>query len=357
MDPEVTQRGDAAIQSLDPPEIGSLTEVAPGVLWARLPLPYAPGHVNAYLLQDEGGWAAIDTGLDDAPTRAAWERILDGRHLTRVVVTHWHSDHLGLAGWLCGRFGIPLLMSETEYLHGLMRRYEPLATRDDLQRSFFLSHGLAPDVTEAWIREGRRYLDMVAPVPTTFVRVFPGQSLLIGSTRFDVITMPGHSPESVMLHAPDAAILLCADQAIPGIAPILAVQAFDPDGDPLALYLDSLGRLQRVVPPDVLVLPGHGEPYRGLHACVLEIERTLRSRSRGIAEACGGGASAGDLLPVLFAKPIGPDWIGFVVSDIVAHLNHLAAQGELVRLRTGSRVTFQKASIRAGSADGRSASR
>ncbi|MEO8081379.1 MAG: MBL fold metallo-hydrolase, partial [Caldimonas sp.] len=98
------------------PERGATVEVAPGVLWVRMGLPFALDHINVWLLRDEGdpasgkqaGWSIVDTGIDDAATRAAWERVfatsLGGLPVVRVIVTHLHPDHIGLAHWLCERW-------------------------------------------------------------------------------------------------------------------------------------------------------------------------------------------------------------------------------------------------------------
>ena len=155
-----------------PPEPGSVIEIAPGILWLRLALPYRLDHVNVYLIEDGAGWAVLDTGLDDAVTRAAWDTLLDGtlhgRPLTRVLVTHYHPDHIGLAGWLCERFGLPLLMSQTEYLVSLSIHLEPGALNAEPYRSFYRSHGLDSDTTERLLTGGHRYLRMISGLPRTF---------------------------------------------------------------------------------------------------------------------------------------------------------------------------------------------
>jgi len=176
-----------------PPEPGSVMEIAPGILWLRLALPYRLDHVNVYLIEDGPGWAVLDTGLDDAATRAAWETllagVLRGRPLTRVLVTHYHPDHIGLAGWLCERFGLPLLMSQTEYLVSLSIHLEPGALNAEPYRSFYRSHGLDSETTERLLTSGHRYLRMISGLPRTFCRLIAGELL-----RFDAVTCRSRFP-------------------------------------------------------------------------------------------------------------------------------------------------------------------
>lgn len=329
----------------DPPRPGEVTEIAPGILWARIALPYAPGHVNSYLIEDVDGWVAVDAGLDDEPTRATWDRILSealgGRPLTRVLITHWHSDHMGLGGWLCERFGAQLLMSECEYLHGVVRKFTPQDVKDEIQRRFFLAHGLDPTTTEEWVATGHHYLEMPHPVPRTFKRLMDGDSLQIGGRHFQVLTAAGHSPEAVMLFCPDDKLFLCADQIISRTVTNIAVQAFEPDGDPLGVYLRSLDRLERTLPGDTLLLPGHEGVYRGMPQRIAELKRHFAARCATIVAACRDvPRTAGDLLPVLFRKPLGSTWVGFIVSDLVSHLNHMARQGTLSLIREDSQIKF-----------------
>ena len=87
-----------------PPAAGQLSEIAPGILWLRLPLPFRLNHINIFLIDDGDGWAVVDTGIANKVTREIWEALAAGplarRRLTRLIVTHFHPDHIGLAGWL-----------------------------------------------------------------------------------------------------------------------------------------------------------------------------------------------------------------------------------------------------------------
>ena len=168
-----------------PPKPGEAIEVRPGVLWARFPLPFRLDHVNVYLIEDGDGFALIDAGIDNPPSRAAWEALLAGplrgRRLTRVIATHFHPDHVGLAGWLCERFGLQLAMSETEYLIALNIRLDPQGLKSEPYRSFYRSHGLTEESTELLLGNGLQYLRMVSAPPRTFLRLIAEDRLRIGA--------------------------------------------------------------------------------------------------------------------------------------------------------------------------------
>lgn len=316
-----------------PPEVGSMREVAPGITWLRLALPFRLDHVNVYLLDDGPGVAVVDTGIGDDATRAIWRGLLDrlGRTLTRVIVTHFHSDHVGMAGWLCETAGAPLYMSQTEYLTSLTIHLNPEQLEAEPYRSFYLNHGLSADIAVKLLANGHRYLRMVTGLPRTFRRMIAGETLEIGGRRFDVLSGGGHSPEQIMLYCADGKILLAADQIMARISPNISVQAMDPDGDPLGIYIRSLNGLKRTLPEDTLVLPGHNLPFFGLHRRVDELILHHAARCDAIDDACrDAGRTAAELVPVVFRREIDdPHQMGFAFSEALAHINLMQRQGRL----------------------------
>ena len=142
---------------------GRTIEVAPGILWARLSLPFLLDHVNIYFVDDGDGWALIDTGLGDEATKAAWQPLLDTvlthRPLTRIIATHFHPDHVGAAGFLLEHFNVPLYMSATEYLQSLILHLDPGALEAEHYRRFYLDHGLDAKTTQSVVTGGHAYLN------------------------------------------------------------------------------------------------------------------------------------------------------------------------------------------------------
>ena len=318
-------------------------EVAPGIFWVRLPLPFRLDHVNVYLIEDGDGFAAVDTGIGDAATRAVWESLTSGllrsRPLTRILATHAHPDHVGMAGWLCEQLGVPLLMSQTEYLSSLIIQLAPDALNAEPYRSFYRDHGLDDAATEQMLTMGHRYLRMLTGLPRTFRRVIAGEALDIGGRRFDVLSGGGHSPEQIMLHCTTDRLLLSADQVLARISPNVSVQAIDPDGDPLGIYLRSLADLKATIPDDTLVLPGHNLPFIGLAERVDELLHHHRSRYRAILDACRTRAhTVADLVPVVFGRAIDdPHQLSFAFGEALAHVNRLLREGRLVSVADGYR--------------------
>jgi glyoxylase-like metal-dependent hydrolase (beta-lactamase superfamily II) len=317
-----------------PPAADSVIEVAPGLLWARVPLPFRLDHVNVYLIDDGDGWAVLDTGIDTPPTRAFWEGLiggpLAGRRLTRLIVTHFHPDHIGLAGWMCDRFDMPLLTSQTSFLNSLNISLSPAALDAPVYRDFYLHHGLDAATTALVATQGHRYLKMVTPLPPTFERLVAGDTLRIGSRSFAVMAGDGHAPEQLMLYCAAEKLFIAADQVLAKISPNVSVWAVDPQGDPLGLYLRSLRDLSAALPEDVLVLPGHQLPFYGLRARAAALMAHHEGRCEAVATACRGTPlSAADLVPVLFPRPLDPHQMSFAFSEVLAHMNVMLRRGTL----------------------------
>jgi glyoxylase-like metal-dependent hydrolase (beta-lactamase superfamily II) len=322
---------DAAIRLpfTEPPAPGRATEVAPGVLWMRLALPFRLDHVNIYLLEDGPGWTVVDTGIGDDTSEALWGGILGGllgeRPVLRVIATHFHPDHAGMAGWLCDRTGAELLMSQTEYLTSLVIQMRPDMLESEPYLGFYRDHGLSAEVTAGLLSGGHRYLRMMTGLPRTFRRLVAEEVVEIGGRHWEVMTAGGHSAEQVMLHCAADRLLLAADQIMVRISPNISVQAMDPQGDPLGLYLRSLQRFKAMLAPDTLVLPGHHLPFHGLHRRADELIEHHEARCEAILEACrSAGRSAADLVPVVFRRAIDdPHQMGFAFSEALAHINYL----------------------------------
>lgn len=310
-----------------PPQDGVPVEIWPGILWLRLPLPYRLNHVNVYLVDDGDGWALIDTGLGDSRTEQAWDHLFStvlDRPITRVIATHYHPDHVGMAGWITHRFGIPLYMSQTEYLMTLNVHLDPGALEAEHYVNFYLDHGLGPEETRRIVTRGHSYLRIVRPLPLTFRRLNDGDELRIGRRNFNVLTGGGHAPEQVFFHCRAEKLFISADQVLNRISPNVSVSPIDPDGNPLGLYLRSLDEIAASIPGDVLVLPGHDMPFHNLHGRIGELIAHHEIRCKLIVEACRKGPkSAAELVPAIFKGQFGPHEMGFAFSEVLSHVNYL----------------------------------
>ncbi len=326
-----------------PPQYGVPIELWPGILWIRLPLPYRLNHVNVYLLEDVDGWALIDTGLGDATTQNTWERLFSAvldRPITRVIVTHFHPDHVGMAGWISARFGVPLYMTQTEYLMTLSIHLDPGALEAEHYVNFYIDHGLDPDETQMIVTKGHSYLRTVRPLPLTFRRLCVGDELHIGRRDFKVLTGARHAPEQLLLYCQNEKLCISADQVLNRISPNVSVWPVDPDGDPLGLYLRSLKMIVATIPNDVLVLPGHDMPFRNLHGRIAELIKHHDLRCGLIVDACQEGPkSAAELVPFIFKGKFGPHEMGFAFSEVLSHVNYLLRCGRLEAVELGAKLS------------------
>ncbi|MGB7102769.1 MAG: MBL fold metallo-hydrolase [Xanthobacteraceae bacterium] len=326
-----------------PPASGSAIEIAPGILWARLALPFLLDHVNIYFIDDGDGWAVIDTGLGDEATKLAWPRLLDGplrkRPLTRIIATHFHPDHVGAAGFLLKQFDVPLYMAATEYLQSLNIHLDPGALEAAHYRRFYTEHGLDETTTQRVVTSGHAYLKLTSGLPPTYHRVVGGDTLRIGNREFEVLTGAGHSPEEIMMFSRAEKLFFAADQVLAKISPNVSVIAVDPEGDPLGYYLRSLNALRGDIPEDVLVLPGHNLPFYGLHTRVAELLDHHQGRCDRILQACRAAPkSAAELVPSVFTRRLDPHQMGFAFSEVLAHVNYMLRQGTLKPIATGDDI-------------------
>jgi glyoxylase-like metal-dependent hydrolase (beta-lactamase superfamily II) len=316
----------------NPPEPGDAIEIAPGILWLRFTLPFLLNHVNAYLIEDHGGWAALDTGLGTETTKAAWDSIfagkLHGQRLTRVICTHYHPDHMGLVGWLTARFGCPLSITRTEFLVTKVLESRAFAANPQ----FYIQRGLPSESSDQISADGHGYLRLVTGLPLEYHRLIAGQTLRIGGRVFEILTGGGHAPEQAMLYCAAEKLFFSADQVLTKISPNISVQAMEPNANPLGDYLDSLNEIRREIPDEVLVLPGHHVPFTGLHARAAELLAHHEHRCGLIAAAAASAPrTAADLLPVLFKRQMDAHQMGFAFSETVAHINYMAARGDLAQ--------------------------
>ncbi len=318
-----------------PPAPGTLTEVAPGVHWLRMPLPFALDHINLWLLDDGDGWTIVDSGLDTPVTRELWERIfaeaLGGRKVTRLIVTHFHPDHMGLAGWLTQRWQIPLWISETEWLWARMLGADEEDAFAADQLPFYRRTGLDEATVRVFAARGNQYAKRVGPVPRLFHRIADGMGIEIGGRRWHVVIGRGHAPEHACLHCPALGLFIAGDQVLPKISPNISVWPNEPDANPLARYLESLETLRGTVPADVLVLPSHNLPFYGLDTRIDQLASHHAERLAEIEIACAAPHSTMEIVPLLFRRKLDTQQLGFAIGEALAHVHYLVDGGRLTR--------------------------
>jgi glyoxylase-like metal-dependent hydrolase (beta-lactamase superfamily II) len=323
------------------PTPGSVHQVAPGLYWLRMGLPFALDHINLWLLEDQvddgsgsrPGWTVIDCGIANDTTRAAWESIfasaLAGRPIVRVIATHYHPDHVGLADWLCARWNAPLWMTTGEY--GFAHMMSLPESEGDVMLSHFRRHGMAdPALLDQLKARKGHYRSLVPALPPAYRRLQDEQVLRIGAHDWRVITGFGHAPEHASLYCAALNVLISGDMVLPRISTNVSVFAIEPEANPVQLYLDSLKKYAGL-PDDTLVLPSHGKPFRGLHTRIGQLTDHHRDRLAEVVDACATPRSAADIVPVMFRRPLDAHQLTFALGEALAHLHKLWFDGVLTR--------------------------
>jgi glyoxylase-like metal-dependent hydrolase (beta-lactamase superfamily II) len=322
------------------PEPGTTLEVAPGVRWVRMALPFALDHINLWLLRDEidgrAGWTIVDCGITDDATRASWEQVfaheLQGLPVLRVIVTHMHPDHIGLAHWLTERWQCRMWISATDFNAATLASTATTGFGGGSAARFMASHGLTdPDAIEKIKARTNYYASMVPQVPGRFRRLLDRDVVRIGGHDWVCHVGYGHAPEHMSLHCASLGVLISGDMVLPRISTNVSVIDLEPEANPLPLYLASIERL-RALPADTLVLPSHGRPFRGLHRRIDQLKSHHDERFAEVMQACGSRPhSAADLLMVMFKRKLDLHQTTFAMGEAIAHLNALWLAGSLRR--------------------------
>ena len=324
-----------------PPASGEAVEVAPGVLWMRLPLPMKLDHVNVYALDDGDGWTIVDTGFDSAKSRAVWQMLLDGplggRRINGVIATHHHPDHLGLAGWFMER-GAAFWTTRTAWLMARMLVLDDQPAPPPESIAFWRAAGMPPDLLAQRATERPfNFSDCVHPIPPGYRRIVEGEGLRFGGRDWRVAIGHGHAPEHATFWSLDDDLVIGGDQLLPGISPNLGVYPTEPEADPVGEWLESCNRFAAMAEDRHLVLPGHKLPFTGLPARLAQMhDNHLAALDRVVAAMAESPLTAVGSFPALFRRPIGPGEFGLALVESVAHLNNLARNGRIIRAGSDS---------------------
>jgi glyoxylase-like metal-dependent hydrolase (beta-lactamase superfamily II) len=332
---------------------GEGSGLAPAVKWIRMALPFALDHINLWLLRDEiegrAGWTVVDCCITRDEAKAQWERVfasqLEGLPILRVIVTHMHPDHIGLAHWLCKRWNAPLWISATDFNAAHTASQRTSGFGGEGAASFFASHGLVDSEAITKIR-GRAtyYPSMVPEIPPTFRRLQDGDRLRIGGRDWRCISGYGHAPEHIALYCEPLKVLISGDMMLPRISTNVSVYYIEPESDPLRLFLESIDKFQSL-PHDTLTLPSHGKPFLGLHERIRQLHAHHRERLAEVQQACAQAPqSAADVLSVIFKRELDLHQTTFAMGESVAHLHALWFAGK-VRRQQGSDGVYRFAAI------------
>ena len=326
------------------PGQGSPQRIADGVYWVRFPMPMSLDHINIWLLEESDGWTIVDTCLNILQARTIWTNLFSGhmknKPVLRVICTHMHPDHVGLAGWLVKKFNCSLWMSREEFLMCRTLTADTGQPAPDVAINFYASAGYTAAQLDDYKNRFGMFGSAVVPLPPSYRRLVASEHLTIGGRYWQVIVGSGHSPEHVCLYCPALKCLISGDQVLPKISPNVSVFPTEPDGDPLKEWLISNARIREVLPDDLLVLPSHEAPFRGLHTRLTQLIDGHNKNLDSLFEFLKKPRRVVDCFPALFKREIGEDSVGLATGETIAHLNCLMHRGQISREKNSEGVNY-----------------
>ena len=336
----------------EPPAPATTLEVAPGVRWVRMPLPFSLKWINLWLMEDGDGWTVIDTGIPNSETKAHWRTLfamdavsggLDGKPIKRVIVTHMHPDHIGLAGWITRKFQCDLWITRLEYVTCRMLVADTGREAPDAGVKFYRAAGWSQEDLDKYVDRFGGFGKAVSQLPDAFHRLNDNDEISIGGRTWRIVTGCGHSPDHACLWQRDLNIFISGDQILPRISSNVSVFPTEPEADPLSDWLRSCAKLRDLLPEDVLVLPSHNEPFSGVHKRLEALIDGHELGMRRLLSRLDEPRKVIDLFTALFARTIEKDSLGMATGETLAHLNCLRGRGQVVCVQDGGTTLYRRA--------------
>ena len=330
------------------PQAGDVREVARGLFWLRMPLPFGLDHINLWALEEKESWTIVDTGTNTPEIRAVWDSFWKtrgkGKPLRRMMVTHLHPDHVGLAGWIAEKWGAKLFMSRTDYLMCRMLAGDTGRAVPKDALDFYHAAGFEDKHTLAYMKLFGGFGKYISPLPDSFGRIQDRQILHFGEREWEAVVGRGHAPEHVCFYCKEDDLLISGDQVLPRITSNVSVFPTEPEANPLAEWIDSCRHFKERIPDSVFVLPAHNEPFYGLHKRLDDMVERHETALERLRQACERERQrAIDVFPELFARKVDSSAYMMAVGESVAHLNCLRARGLVEVERDEDNVNWYRA--------------
>ncbi|MCB1471600.1 MAG: MBL fold metallo-hydrolase [Rhodobiaceae bacterium] len=312
-------------------------QLAEGIWRVTVPVPFRSLRaVNLWLLEDGHGYTMIDCGFCDEDTHArlehAWDAVLGGKRVTRLIVTHFHPDHIGNCRFICDRWALRPQMTQLEWMAANAALKSLYSDDFELRAKFWAQNGASKELVDLYRSETVLY-DSGVELTEGFDRISSGQTLSIGGRDWLITTGQGHSPDLATLYNARDDILIAGDQILPKITTNVSVWPWEPLANPLHEFLESLDRLDKIVTHETFVLPSHREPFHDGKARIAELKHHHDERLEEVIALLKGheARSAGELLAPLFKRELDGHQVNFAMGEALAHLNHLLFQGVVDR--------------------------
>ena len=326
------------------PDGVNVIKVADRIFWARIPLPWSLDHINVYLFDEGEGWTVVDTGAKGNTGMDAWkalgDTVLEGKPIKRVIATHLHPDHLGLAGWLVEQHGADFWTTQTEYLMA-STLWNSAGTEFPENELDYLFRSGVDRSFEPMIRAAGygNYKKGVYALPPSYKRIEDGSEFELGGRTWRVVIGRGHSPEHACLYCLDEPLFIGGDQVLPAITSNVSVYGREPMGNPLAHWLSSLDRM-KALPGNPLVLPSHGRVFFGLEARLDALINSHLAKLGKLHDWCKEPRTVVKTFRALYRRKIEGMEFYLALGEAVAHLHLLESLGLISRSFDGEVYSF-----------------